>query len=260
MPDLARAAQDAAAVSPKDRFVTVYGRKPVLEVLADTNLAVDKVILADTARGPAAQEILHAARNRGVEVRRASAHRVKVLAGNGKQDQGVLADVLAPRMGPLRTALTGPRAPRSVLVLDGITTPANVGMILRAATAAGIDGIVVPRRGVAGIDPLVIKASAGVAFRAPILRCATAEEAAGLLTEAGYPIYGLDGTARKTIFSAELPRRAAFVMGGETSGVGPGVRAQVRDWLSIPMSGGVESLNVATAAAVLCFELVRRRG
>lgn len=245
--------------SPKDRFVTVYGRKPVLEVLADRELTVDKVILAEGARGPAAGEILRAARERGVEVRRATAHRVKVLAGNGKQDQGVLADVLAPRMGPLSTALAGPRPPRSVLLLDGITTPANVGMILRTATAAGIEGIVLPRRGVAGIDPLVVKASAGVAFRAPVLRCATAEEAAGLLGAAGYPLFGLDGAAQTTLFAAELPRRAAFVLGGETAGVGASVRRQVRHWLSIPMSGGVESLNVATAAAVLCFELVRRR-
>jgi len=237
----------------------VYGRKPVLEVLADPELTVDKVILADTARGPAATEILHAARGRGVEVRRATAQRVKVLAGNGKQDQGVLADVVAPRMGPLHAALSARRPPRSVLLLDGITTPANVGMILRVATAAGVDGIVVPRRGVAGIDPLVIKASAGVAFRAPILRCATAGEAAEELANSGYPLFGLDGAARATIFTADLPDRAAFVLGGETAGISADVRNYMTDRLAIPMSGGVESLNVATAAAVLCFELVRRR-
>ncbi len=125
-------------------------------------------------------------------MQRASAHRVKVLAGNGKQDQGVLADVVAPRMRPLSVALSG-RPPRSVLVLDGITTPANVGMIIRTATAAGLGGIVVPRRGVASLDPLVVKASAGVAFRAPLLRCATADEAARSCGQAGYRVFGLDG-------------------------------------------------------------------
>src|SRR5262245_35802521 len=123
--------------SPKDRFVTVFGRKPVLEALADRRLDVDKVILADNARGGAAKEIIDAAAARSVRVERASAHRVKVLAGNGKQDQGVLADVIAPRMRRLADALAG--KPARVLVLDGITTPANVGMILRTATAAGIE-------------------------------------------------------------------------------------------------------------------------
>ena len=101
-----------ADVSPKDRFVTVYGRKPVLEALADDGLSVDKVVLADTARGPAAREILDAARARGVQVQRASAQRVKVLAGNGKQDQGVLADVVAPRMRTLAAALPTAGRPR----------------------------------------------------------------------------------------------------------------------------------------------------
>jgi 23S rRNA (guanosine2251-2'-O)-methyltransferase len=245
-------------VSPKDRFVTVYGRKPVLEALADESLTVDKVVLADSARGAAASEILRAAGARGVPVRRATAQRVKVLAGNGKQDQGVLADVVAPRMRPLAAALSS-RPPASVLLLDGITTPANVGMIIRTATAAGLGGIVVPRRGVAGLDPLVVKASAGVAFRAPLLRCGTAGEAAVSLRGAGYRLFGLDGRARRPVFDGDFPARSAFVLGGETSGVGSEVRESVQEWLSIPMSGGVESLNVASAAAVLCFELVRRR-
>jgi 23S rRNA (guanosine2251-2'-O)-methyltransferase len=251
MPSLVAVASDTA--SPKDRFLTVYGRKPVMEALADRTLTIDKVLLADNARAP---EILRAARERGVTVQRATSQRVKVLAGNGKQDQGVLADVVAPRMRPLAAALASP--PRTVLLLDGITTPANVGMILRTATAAGVGGIVVPRRGVAGLDPLVVKASAGVAFTAPVLRCYTAVEAAEALRAAGYPLVGLAADARATVFSAELPKRCAFVLGGETNGVSPEVRAHVSDWVSIPMAGGVESLNVASAAAVLCFELVRR--
>lgn len=246
-------------ISPKDRFVTVYGRKPVLEALADHRLMVDKVILSDTARGPVVSEILRAATARSVPVHRASAHRVKVLAGNGKQDQGVLADVVAPAMRPLATALSNDRKPRTVLLLDGITTPANVGMILRTATAAGVDGIVVPRRGVAALDPLVIKASAGMAFRAPVLRCATAGDAAEALRAAGYPLFGLITGVADSIFSLQIPRRAAFVLGGETAGIGDTVRRHVTGWISIPMAGEVESLNVAAAAAVLCFELLRRQ-
>ncbi|MGH3620328.1 MAG: TrmH family RNA methyltransferase [Sciscionella sp.] len=261
MPDSNR---QAAPTSPKDRFITVYGRKPVLEALADTGLDVDKVILADTVRGPSATAILDAAAWRGVRVQRASAHRVKVLAGNGKQDQGVAADVLAPRMRPLAAALRDGRPPSSVLLLDGITTPANVGMILRTATAAGVCGIVLPRRGVAGIDPLVVKASAGVAFHAPVLRCGTAAEAAWSLAERGYPLLGLVAGAPRSLFSAELDETfggpVAFVLGAETGGVSEAVGELVSDWVSIPMAGGVESLNVASAAAVLCFELVRRRG
>ncbi|MEI2732220.1 MAG: RNA methyltransferase [Dermatophilaceae bacterium] len=246
------------ATSPKDRFVTVYGRNPVLEALAHPDLAVDKVLVADSARGPQIAEVLRAARARGVLVQRVSAERVKKIAGNGKQDQGVCADVVAPRMRPLDQALAdGLSGP--VLVLDGITTPANVGMILRTATAAGFSGIVVPRRGVASLDPLVVKASAGVAFRAPILKCATALDAVTALAAAGYHVAGLDAGAADSVFEAQLPDDTAYVFGGESAGTSEAVRAHVRSWLRVPMATGVESLNVSATAAVLCFEVVRRR-
>lgn len=252
--------QPDSGVSPRDRFLTVYGRRPVLEALTEPALEVDKVVLADNARGPQVDEILHAAETGDVPVQRATAQRVKVLAGNGKQDQGALADVVAPHMRPLRDALRAGAPLRTVLLLDGITTPANVGMILRTATAAGVDGIVVPRRGVASLDPLVVKASAGVAFHAPILRCSDPGEAAELLTDAGYPLFGLAGGEGRPLFEAELPDPAVFAFGGENAGLGEAVRERVTGWLSIPMSGPVESLNVSVAAGVLCYDLLRRHG
>jgi 23S rRNA (guanosine2251-2'-O)-methyltransferase len=246
-----------SAGSPKDRFVTVYGRNPVIEVLDDPSLVVDKVVMAEGVRGHGIGEILGLARDRGVPVQRASAERVKKLAGNGRQDQGVFADVVAPRMRPLADALDDVSL-RRVVLLDGVTTPANVGMILRTATAAGVDGIVVPRRGVASIDPLVVKASAGVAFRAPILKVGTAAEAASALAAAGFHLVGLAADGPASLFEAEWPSNVVFVLGSETAGVSADVAEQVRSWVSIPMAGGVESLNVAAAAAVVCFELVRR--
>jgi 23S rRNA (guanosine2251-2'-O)-methyltransferase len=248
-----------ADISPKDRFITVYGRNPVHEVLLDDTLVVDKVVIAEGARGEGIREIRSAARRRGLDVQVASPERVKKLAGNGRQDQGVFADVVAPRMRPLDAALDADGAAlRTVLVLDGLTTPANVGMILRTATAAGLDGIVVPRRGVASIDPLVVKASAGVAFRAPILKAFTAGEAVAALKAHGFHVVGLDAEGDDDLFTAHLPEPVAFVLGSETAGLSPDVAQLVDSWVSIPMAAGVESLNVAAAGAVVCFELVRR--
>src|ERR671933_1201289 len=159
---------DAAADrSPKDTFITVYGRMPVLEVLQDVGLSIDKVVVAEGSRGETLDRIRALARRRGVDVRTASAHRVKVLAGNGKHDQGVLADVVAPRMALVDDFVQRPTAggTDTVLVLDGVSNPSNVGMILRTATAAGLAGGGLPRAGSPGVEPLVVKASAGVAYR-----------------------------------------------------------------------------------------------
>lgn len=249
-------------VSPKDAFITVYGRRPVLEALTDPGLRVDKVVLAEGLRDASVKPVLDAAADRGVPVQRASAQRVKVLAGNGRQDQGVLADVVAPRMRPLEHYLDDlpTDATARVLVLDALTNPVNVGMILRSATAAGLDGILLPRRGVPAIDPLVIKASAGVAFAAPVLRAGTAASAVGALAAAGFAVFGLAGDASTSLFelSVTLPERIALVVGGETDGLTEAVRNELHGTVAIPMAEGVESLNAACAATLACFELTRR--
>jgi 23S rRNA (guanosine2251-2'-O)-methyltransferase len=244
--------------SPRDRFITVYGRMPVIEVLSDPSLEVDKVVVADGAGGANLERIRGLARDRGVAVRPATAQRVKLLAGNGRHDQGVIADVVAPRMGALADVLEA-QTPPTIVVLDGVSNPSNVGMIIRSAVAAGIDGVVLPRVGSPSVDPMVIKASAGVAFRAPILNCRTSVDGLEALRGKGYRIYGLAGDAARPLFGEAFPRLTVFVLGNETEGISAAAGSLVDEWVSIPMAGGVDSLNVSSAAAVVCFELVRRR-
>jgi 23S rRNA (guanosine2251-2'-O)-methyltransferase len=250
--------------SPRDTFITVYGRRPVLEVLADRALEVDKVVLAANARDRSAEEIVRAAAERGVTLLREPPERVTRLSRNGRHDQGVVADVRAIGMAVLdewldRLRTESGRA-RSVLVLDGVTNPANVGMILRSATAAGLDGVVLPRRGTAEVGPLVIKASAGVAFRAPILRASTVEHALEALQAAGFTLVALEAGAGASVFDAAFPERTALVLGSETAGLTAEARPWIHESVAIPLAGGVESLNVATAATVAAFELARRPG
>jgi 23S rRNA (guanosine2251-2'-O)-methyltransferase len=174
----------------------------------------------------------------------------------------VVADVLAPRLRTLDELLEqpGPEAlPGRVLVLDGVSNPSNVGMILRTAAATGFGAVALPRVGSPDLGPLVVKASAGTAFSSPVLRCHTAEEALERLVAAGYTAFGLAAEASEPIFRAELPEHAAFAVGGETGGVSLAARVWVSRWVAIPMADRVESLNVASAVAMLGYELLRRR-
>ena len=241
--------------SPRDKLITVYGRKPVLEALHDPGLSVAKVVLADNATGHSMQEILRAAERYGTPVERATASRVKWLAGNGKHDQGVVADVDAPRMTPLEEFVRARgKRPTNVFLLDGVTNPGNVGMILRTATGAGFDGVILPRAGTPHVGPLVIKASAGVAFQAPIVNTSTAKAAVDVLRTAGYHVYGLSARSQDSLFKTELAPRAVYVLGGETNGI----TVTTDSDLQIPLHSGVESLNVAVAAAVVAFEVTNR--
>ena len=244
----------SAPPNPRDRFITVYGRKPVLEALADDRLTVDKVLVAENAGGPQVSHLLREAARRRVEVLRVPAARVTKVSRNGRQDQGVVADIVAPRLRRL-SEQTASTLEGHVLVLDGVTNPQNVGMILRTATAAGFVGIVVPRAGVPDLGPLVIKASAGVALDAPVLRADDPSSAVDILRAGGFSIVGLAADAERALWDPRpFAERTAFVLGSETGGI----RVEVDASVAIPMAGGVDSLNVAVAAGVLCFEVLRR--
>lgn len=234
---------------------------PVLEALRDDGVSVRRVLVARNARGDSVDDILAEVARRGLKAARVTPEKITRVSGNGRHDQGVVAEVAAPGIEDLDDWLVrlGPGTATSLVVLDGVTNPANVGMIVRTVTAAGLGGLVLPQAGTPEVGPLVIKASAGVAFDATILRAATALAAVEAVADAGFAVHGLRGEGAEVLFDAELADRACFVLGNETHGVSAAVGEQVTSWLSIPMSGGVESLNVASAAAVVAFELVRRR-
>ncbi|MEN3272723.1 MAG: rRNA (guanosine2251-2-O)-methyltransferase [Actinomycetota bacterium] len=243
-------------------FIVVYGRMPVLEALLDEEVRVEKVLLARSARGDSVDEIVDAAKRRGVAVQKVAPEKVTRVSGNGRHDQGVVADVVAPGLRELDDEIDALRSDGrsgrggrlALLVLDGVTNPANVGMIIRTVTGAGLDGVVLPRAGSPDVGPLVVKASAGVAFRARVYRSATAAAAVELLRGAGVEVVGLRGDAAESLFDASLPDRIALVLGNETEGVS----VDVDRWVSIPMSNGVESLNVAVAAGLVAYEISRR--
>lgn len=249
---------------PRDRHLVLQGRMPVLEALADGSVPVARVLLAQGAQGDNVQRIEQLARRRGLPCDRVDEDRISRLAGGARHHQGVVADVAPPGLGPLADYLEhrhGRRHATSLLVLDGVHNPANVGMIIRSATAAGLDGIVVPHRGTAELGPLVLKASAGIALRATLLRAETAAEAVTALVDARFRIVGLDANhpGAEPLPDAELPERAAYVLGNESEGVSVAVAEAVDTWVSMPLHNDVESLNVACAATLVAFEVARRR-
>jgi 23S rRNA (guanosine2251-2'-O)-methyltransferase len=229
----------------------VYGRLPVLEALRDPSIEVDEVLLSRRGAGLMA-DVVELAEAQGVVVRRVAPEKVGRVSGDPRNDQGVVAYVVVA--GP--PSLADGALPLSpVLLLDGITNPGNVGMILRSAVAFGVGGVVLPRAGVPDIGPLVVKASSGVALHAPVFSCATADEGVRLLRDGGFRVLGLAAGGSESLWSVSLPEKVAFVLGSETHGLS----VDVDELVSIPMTGGVESLNVAVAAGVLCAELARRR-
>lgn len=236
--------------------VTIYGRMPVREALADPATTVSLVLLSRTARGDTVDDIVRLAGERRVTLKRVTPDKVTRTSGNGRHDQGVVAEVAAAGLVELDDWLARHR-PTALLVLDGVTNPANVGMVVRTVTAAGLDGLVLPRAGSPDVGPLVVKASAGVAFRASILGADTAQAAVAASATAGLAVVGLRAGG-PDLFDSSLPAPAAWVLGSEHAGISPAVAAHVTDWRSLPLANGVESLNVAVTAGIVAYEIARR--
>ena len=238
------------------RGLTLYGRKPALEALQDPALTIHCLHLAESNRptGIIAQIIAEAER-RGVAIRHHDRQALSRISKNGRQDQGVALDVVCPRFMSLEAFIDAARGPQTLLALDGLTNPQNVGMIIRSAVAAGIDGVLYPKRGIASLGPLVIKASAGNIFRAPLIRCESTVAAVTALKSKGYQIAILEASATASLFDFSATGDVVAVLGAESDGIGREVEALADTRLSIPMVNGVESLNVAVTAALVAFQL-----
>ena len=175
---------------------------------------------------------------------------VRVLDGlfnklaSTESPQGVLALVRLPEWG----AEDVMRSSRPlVVVLDGVQDPGNAGAILRTAEAFGATGAVFLKGTVSPSNPKCLRASAGSAFRVPLV----SEIPPGL------KLYAADPRAKRTVAQADFKGPCAIIIGAEGSGVRPELAASAIG-LKIPTSG-VESLNVAVAAWILLYEAGRQR-
>lgn len=141
-----------------------------------------------------------------------------------------------------------------VVALDGVTDPRNLGAIARSAAAFGADGLIVPTRRSVGVTASAWKTSAGALARVPVAQVTNMTRALQDLQKAGFTVIGLAAEADVELGSLDpeiLTGPLVVVVGAEGSGLGRLV-GQTCDWrVSIPMAGGVESLNASVAASIV---------
>ena len=139
-----------------------------------------------------------------------------------------------------------------VVVADRVADPGNLGTILRSAEAAGVDAVVVTPGTVDVLSPKVVRASAGAVFHVPVV-----ESDLALVRQAGLRLVGTSSHRGTPHTEADWRGRIAIAAGGEAHGLDAG--APVDDWVRIEHRGRAESLNVAMAVTILCFEASRHR-
>jgi 23S rRNA (guanosine2251-2'-O)-methyltransferase len=139
----------------------------------------------------------------------------------------------------------------ALLILGEVQDPHNVGAVIRSAAAFGLKGVLIPPHNQAPVTGTVIKVSAGMAFRIPLVSISNVNAVARDLKERGFWLYGLDGDGTVATTTEKFDRPSAFILGNEGSGLRQKTREVCDSVISIPIHPRCESLNAAAATAVV---------
>lgn len=221
-----------------------------MEALVNAPQTIDKIFLTKENEEP---ELLNAIKKAGLQMpSRALDKSAKELSGSSAH-QGVIGRISLDKLMHSYDDFIGSlkiNPDTSLVILGEIQDPHNVGAIIRSAAAFGVSGILVPEHNQAPITGAVIKVSAGMAFRIPIITIGNVNNAVRDLKKKGFWIYGLDGSSPKNISDESFGEPSVFVLGNESTGIREKTREICDILVSIPVNPKCESLNVAASAAV----------
>lgn len=235
----------------------IYGVHPVLETVKAGRRQIQEVYLA---REPLPQwDLSTALEAMSASLTRVSNNELFSITGSHNH-QGIAA-----RVGPFPYVEFSDILPNfverqgPVLVLDEVQDPTNLGNILRSGECLGASCVILSKDRSVGVTPAVEKTSAGAAAYIPVVRVTNLVRALDSLKDSGYWIYATDSRSKTLCFEIDLTQRLAFVLGSEGKGIRRLVRERCDDAVSIPMTGKIESLNVAQTTAIILAEALRRR-
>lgn len=238
----------------------IVGRRSVQEALR-AGRELEKLLVAEGVAKGSVAVLLKNARERGIPVQYVPRNRLDRLTA-GANHQGVVAEAAAYRYARLedlfRRAEERGESPFFIL-LDGIEDPHNLGSILRTADAAGAHGVIIPKRRAVGLTYAVGKASAGAVEHIPVVRVTNLPRTAEELKEAGLWIIGSSPEGESDYTEADYTMPLGLVIGSEGRGMSRLMKETCDLLVRLPMAGRVASLNASVAAALLMYEVLRRR-
>lgn len=227
----------------------LYGMHAVQAAFARRPEALRKLYLAES-RIPQLQPMLKWCVAHRIGYRVVADEDLRKLAASSHHE-GVVADVLREEPAPLTTWLRGlPDGPACALWLDGVGNPHNLGAILRSAAHFGAAAVLLPKQSTLALSGAAARVAEGGADALPFVRMGREDNAIAQLRGAGFALAATVVRGGADLFATALPRRLVYVLGAEGEGMDAGLAAACDLRLSIPGTGAVESLNVASATAV----------
>jgi 23S rRNA (guanosine2251-2'-O)-methyltransferase len=217
--------------------------------------------LAQSVHGGRLREIEDLARARGVKVRRVDGRTLDRLAGGGVH-QGVVAAVearLTHDLDEALAALSG-AADATVVVLDGVQDPHNLGAVVRNAALTGVAAVLIPKDRAAGVTPVVEKVAAGGLEHVAVVRVGNVAQALRRLKDEGFWVYGAAGEAGAEDYDrVDFSGRVALVLGEEHDGLRRLTRELCDRLVRIPSTGAIDSFNLGTASGIILARVYSER-
>ncbi len=234
--------------------IYIYGKHALMEALLHAPHTVRKVFLSPEVQDGELRALLKKLNlTPGVLKAKEMSH----MVGRETSHQGVIAVTdpgsLLLDFKPFAYELR-PTAETMLVLLDELTDPHNVGAIIRSAAAFGASGVLLPVHNQAPITGTVVKSSAGMAFRIPIISIGNVNSAVDTLKKKGFVTYGLVMNGSKNIIEEKFDAPALFIVGNEGKGIRQKTFERCDVSLRIPMNARTESLNASVSASVVLYQ------
>ena len=238
-----------------------YGLHAVRALLDRSPIDVLEIWILNTREDEPILDICERSKTFGIHIEKVTRKTLERLAGSGTH-QGVVAryrPCVLDAAKDMNALLRNVDESTLILMLDGIADPHNLGACLRNADAAAVTGVVIPRSRGVGLTPSAKKVASGAAESVPLVTVANLVRAIEIAQQAGVEVVGTTHDAPEGIYECDLRGPRAFVLGGEEKGLRRLTREKCDRLLKIPMRGVLNSLNVASASAVILFEARRQQ-
>lgn len=237
------------------------GRNSVLEALK-SGRSINRLFIAKGERHGSILQIIALAKTQGLVVQEVDKAKLTAMTLNANH-QGVVAAVAPVAYTSLDEILAVAAANTNqeplLLLLDELEDPHNVGAILRTADAAGVTGVLLPKRRSCPLSQAVAKTSAGAVEYVPVARVGNVVQTIKQLQTQGFWVVGADVEGEQDYFDANLRGPLVVVIGNEGQGLGRLVKQTCDLLVKIPMQGKISSLNASVACSLLLYEVVRQR-
>ncbi|KAF0824024.1 23S rRNA (guanosine(2251)-2'-O)-methyltransferase RlmB [Cytobacillus firmus] len=237
----------------------IIGKNPVIEALKSER-DINKIFIAEGSQSGQMQQVIGLAKAAGVLVQFVPKKKIDGMAeGN---HQGVIAQVAAYQYAEIDDLFAAAEKKNEApffLLLDEIEDPHNLGSIMRTADAVGAHGIIIPKRRAVGLTATVAKASTGAIEYIPVVRVTNMARTIDELKERGVWIAGTDAKGKQDYRQIDGSMPLGLVIGSEGKGMGRLIRDKCDFLINLPMAGHVTSLNASVAAALLMYEVYRKR-